>query len=162
MFHYQIKKFKVMTNILNSKFKNVMIIDDDEIDIFITSRLIVKHSFAENILKYNDANEALKILIENQNDTSALPEVILLDINMPLLTGFEFMDIYGRLDATIKNHCKVYIVSSTIDKEDIARAQNNKNIVAFQEKPVTSKFLDSIPASSLLPKDQSHSDSSIK
>lgn len=135
-----------MTNILNPKFKNVMIIDDSEIDIFITSRLIVKHSFAENILKYNDANEALKFLIENQNDTSALPEIILLDIMMPLMTGFEFMEIYDQLEYKIKNHCKVYIVSSSINYKDINAANDDPNVIDFHMKPVNSNFLDSIPA----------------
>lgn len=151
-----------MTNRLNPIFRKVMIIDDNEIDIFIASSMILKHSLAEKIIKYTSAKDALDYLIKNQYDTKELPEVVLLDINMPLLTGFEFMDIYKKLDARIKNHCKVYIVSSTIDKDEIKRAENNKNIVAFQVKPVTNKFLDSIAATSLLPKDRSHSDSSIK
>jgi CheY-like chemotaxis protein len=130
-----------MTNILNQKIKNVMIIDDNEIDILIASRLILKHSFAENIIKYTDPKEALNYLIENQNDAVALPEVILLDIMMPLMTGFEFMEAYDQLDASIKKHCKVYIVSSTIDKDDIQRAQNDKNVVGFQVKPINDKFI---------------------
>lgn len=142
-----------MTNRLNQIFRKVMIIDDNEIDIFIASSVILKHSLAEKIIKYTYAKDALDYLLKNQCDTKELPEVILLDINMPLLTGFEFMDIYEKLDASIKNHCKVYIVSSTIDNDDIKRAENNKNIVAFQVKPVTNKFLDSIAATSLLPKD---------
>lgn len=145
-----------MTNILNPKFKNVMIIDDSEIDIFITSRLIVKHSFAENILKYNDANEAVNFLIENQNDTTALPEIILLDIMMPLMTGFEFMEIYDQLYYKIKNHCKVYIVSSSLNHKDINAANDDPNVIDFHMKPVTSNFLDSIPARASLSKDQFH------
>jgi CheY-like chemotaxis protein len=139
-----------------------MIVDDNEIDIFIASTMIAKHSFAEKIIKYTNAIDALDYLIKNQYDTTALPEVILLDIVMPLMTGFEFMDSYERLDASIKNHCKVFIVSSTIDKGDIERAQNNKNVAAFQVKPVNTKFLDSIAAMSLLSQDQFHSNSSIK
>ncbi|TDD96156.1 response regulator [Flavobacterium cellulosilyticum] len=143
-----------MTNILNPKFKNVMIIDDSEIDIFITSRLIVKNSFAENILKYNDANEALLFLIKNQNDTTALPEIILLDIMMPLMTGFEFMEIYDQLYYKIKNHCKVYIVSSSQNYKDINAASDNPNLAGFQMKPINKNFLDSIPARASLSKDQ--------
>jgi CheY-like chemotaxis protein len=139
-----------MINRLNPIFRKVMIIDDNEIDIFIASKMILKHSLAEKIIKYNNAKDALDYLIKNQSDIKELPEIILLDINMPLMTGFEFIDIYEKLDSNLKSHCKVYIVSSTIDKDDIERARSNKNIVAFQVKPVTTKFLNSIASKSLL------------
>jgi CheY-like chemotaxis protein len=148
-----------MTNILNSKLEKVMIIDDNQIDIFIASRMIHKHSVAEKIITYTDANEALIYLIENQYDTTALPEVILLDIMMPLMNGFEFMQKYEQLGAIIKNYCNVYIVSSSIDRDDIQRAKEDKNVIGFQVKPINNKFIDSIAILPVRKQDQFHRDS---
>lgn len=60
------------------------------------------------------------------------------------MSGFEFMEAYDKLPITLKNHCRVYIVSSTIDYVDISRAQRDKNVVAFQVKPINKEFLDRI------------------
>ncbi len=126
------------------KFETVMMIDDNNIDLYITSRLIRKHNFGNEVLEYTDAREALKYLQDNINNIDLLPEVIFVDIYMPLMSGFEFMEEYDKLPVAIKNYCKVYIISSSFDKKEIARAQNNKNVIAFQEKPVTVGFLNSI------------------
>ncbi|MDP1726044.1 MAG: response regulator [Bacteroidota bacterium] len=127
-----------------AKFDNVMIIDDTEIDIYITSKIISNNNFGGNILKFSEATLALKYLQDNQENLPLLPEVILVDIYMPIMTGFEFMDAYDKLPATLKNHCKAFIISSTGDVRDITRAGNDKNVVAFQEKPITNEFLSKI------------------
>jgi hypothetical protein len=60
------------------------------------------------------------------------------------MNGFEFMENYEQLNSKIKKHCKVYIVSSTIDKEDIQRAEDDMNVVGFKVKPIDHKFINSI------------------
>lgn len=129
---------------MQPKFKTVMMIDDNSIDLYITSRLIRKHNFGNEVLEYTDAREALKYLQDNINNINLLPEVIFVDIYMPLMSGFEFMEEYDKLPVTLKNYCKAYIISSSFDKREIARAENNKNVIAFQEKPVTVDFLNKI------------------
>ncbi|WP_396179504.1 hypothetical protein [Flavobacterium sp.] len=62
------------------KFKIVMIIDDNVIDLYIPSRMITKNNFGENVLQYTDAKEALKYLQENQENIEALPQIIFVDI----------------------------------------------------------------------------------
>lgn len=129
---------------LKPKFETVMIIDDNMIDLYISSRLIIKNFFGKKVLEYSDANEALKYLQDNQSNISKLPQIIFLDIYLPLMSGFEFMEEYDKLSSTLKNHCKIYIISSTIDNEDIAQSRSNKNVVSFQVKPITKEFLDRI------------------
>lgn len=127
-----------------SKFDRVMIIDDTEVDTYITSRIIANNKFGEKILKFSEAMLALKYLKDNQENMLLLPDVIFVDIYMPVMTGFEFMDAYDKLPVALKKHCKAYIISSTSDIRDIMRAQEDKNVVAFQEKPITNEFLRKI------------------
>jgi len=131
---------------LDPKFEKVMIIDDNNIDLYITKRLIIKNKFGKKVLEYAEASEALKYLQDNQDNIPMLPMVIFIDIYMPGMSGFEFMEAYDKLPATLKKYCKVYIISSTIDEYDIERSRLDKNLTAFQVKPITKQFLDSIPA----------------
>ena len=135
-----------MINELQPKFERVMIIDDNSIDLYITTRMIEKNNFGKKVLKYSAAKEALKYLQDNQEDVSVLPQVIFIDIYMPLMSGFEFLEAYDKLPAALKNNCRVYVISSTIDDDDIARARGDNNVVSFKVKPVTKEFLDRIIA----------------
>ena len=125
-------------------FDSVMLIDDNPIDLYIASRMININNFAKNILQFSSAIEALTYLKENQEDTSLLPDVIFVDIYMPGMSGFEFMAEYEKLPIALKEHCKVFIVSSTVDQEDVAKANRDKNIIAMKEKPITKDFLNGL------------------
>lgn len=126
-------------------FQKVMVIDDNPVDLYIAKKILEKTSFADEILAYNSAVDALQYLRNNQNQ-QALPDVILVDIYMPEMSGFEFMEAYRDLPTELKRHCKVYIISSSIDSKDIRRANEDENVVAFQEKPLSREFLNAIPA----------------
>ncbi|OCB78262.1 response regulator [Flavobacterium piscis] len=126
------------------KFETVMIIDDNPVDLYIISRMITKNNFGKNVLHYTDPTDAIKYLQANQDNISQLPQIIFVDIYMPLMSGFEFLESYDMLSDTLKKYCKAYIISSTIDNEDIARSTSNKNVVSFHVKPITKEFLDRI------------------
>lgn len=134
-----------MTVETQPKFEKVMIIDDNNIDLYITKRLIIKNNFGKKVLEFVDAKEALNYLQNNQDNISLMPQIIFIDIYMPGMSGFEFMESYDKLSATLKTYCKVYIISSTIDEYDIERSRLDKNLTAFQVKPITKDFLESIP-----------------
>lgn len=121
-----------------------MIIDDNPVDLYITSMLMKKKSFAHEVLQYPAATQALQYLMTHADDPGQIPQIILVDIYMPEMSGFEFMEAYENLPPETKKHSKVYIVSSSIDSRDIGRASDDKNVIAFQEKPITREFLDSI------------------
>ncbi len=128
-------------------FESVMIIDDNLIDLYIVSRMITKNNFGKKVLQYSSAMEALNYLQNNQENMHLLPAVIFVDIYMPGMSGFEFMAEYDKLPGALKNHCRVFIISSSIDEQDVAKAKRDKNIVAMEEKPITKEFLNELKAS---------------
>ena len=95
-------------------------------------------------MQYSSAQLALDYLKENQEDHKLLPNIILIDLHMPIMTGFEFMSIYNQLPTKLRSNCDVYVISSTIDEDDIKKVDANKNIKALQGKPITKDFLESI------------------
>lgn len=133
-----------MDNLLPLNFESVMIIDDNLIDLYIASRMITKNNFGKKVLQYSSAIEALKYLQENQENIPGLPEVIFVDIYMPMMSGFEFMLEYDRLPTALKKHCMVFIISSSVDEQDVAKANRDINILAMEEKPITKEFLSGI------------------
>lgn len=131
-------------NTPTTPYQKVMIIDDNPVDLYITSMLMKKKLFAQEVLQYPAATQALQYLTAHAGSPDQIPQVILVDIYMPEMSGFEFMEAYEQLPAETKKHSKVYIVSSSIDSRDIGRANDDKNVIAFQEKPITREFLDTI------------------
>jgi CheY-like chemotaxis protein len=127
-----------------AKFETIMIIDDNVIDLYIASRMITKNNFGKKVLSYSKAQDALDFLKENQDNEEALPQIIFVDIYMPIMSGFEFLTTYNQLPEKLKNYCHVYVISSTIDDYDIIRASTDVNIISFQVKPITKDFLDQI------------------
>ena len=79
-------------------FKTVMLIDDDDIALFLTERRLLKESFCEKAMLSTEADEALNYLINNRKEYNALPDLIFLDINMPLMDGWDFLDKFKESD----------------------------------------------------------------
>ena len=86
-----------MKNELKPNFERIMIIDDNQIDLYIFSKLLTKNNFCETILQYTSAEKALKYIVENQENNLLMPQIIFLDIYMPLMDGFEFLENYRQL-----------------------------------------------------------------
>ena len=126
------------------RFEHVMIIDDNLIDLYIASRMITRNNFGKNAMQYSSAIDALKYLQENQENIPCLPDVIFVDIYMPGMSGFEFMIAYDKLSTVLKSHCRVFIISSSLDEQDVICANSDKNIIAMKEKPITKEFLANI------------------
>ena len=72
------------------------------------------------------------------------PELIFLDINMPSMTGWEFLEYFDKLDDIIKNHFKIYILSSSVDQRDKDKANTNSYIKGFISKPLTREIILSV------------------
>lgn len=118
-------------------YHTCLIIDDNYIDNFVTRKLLENSKFAENIIVSESPEGSIELL----GNGSIKPDVIFLDIRMPVMSGFEFLDAYDKLGID-KSNTKIFLLSSSFDPTDIKRASDNKYITQFIHKPLTHKILE--------------------
>jgi CheY-like chemotaxis protein len=120
-------------------FKTCLLIDDNYIDNFVTRKILEGSNFAEEIIVLRSANDAINSLKEGQ----LKPDVIFLDIRMPLMSGFEFLEEYDKIDMD-KDNVKIFMLSSSLDPLDLRKSTDNKYITQFIHKPLTQKALEEL------------------
>lgn len=122
----------------------VMLVDDNEIDNIINEKIIESNQFADKILVRQTGQDALDYLKEHENNDNALPDIIFLDINMPIMDGFQFLDEFEKMHANIHAKCKVIMLSSSISPKDIDRAASRIHVKKYLNKPLNSRYLQAI------------------
>ncbi|HXU25617.1 MAG TPA: response regulator [Bacteroidia bacterium] len=130
------------------KYHTVMLIDDNELDNFINQKIIESNLFAENIYVNTSGVSALEflknILVTKDLADNLIPNVIFIDINMPLMDGFQFVEEYLKLSDNIKTKSKLVILTSSISTDDKNMAAKYGSEILFINKPLNEKSLDSI------------------
>lgn len=126
------------------KLGMVMLVDDNDTDNFISKRIIEITNFSDAVIVKNSGKSALDYLEENKDIPESLPEIIFLDINMPIVDGFVFLYEYEKFNNEIKDKCRVIILSSSDNKRDIDKIVNNDYVIKFVTKPLTEKTLEEI------------------
>ena len=122
----------------------VMLVDDNDTDNFISKRIIEITSFATDVIVKSSGKSALDYLDEHKNSIGKLPEIIFLDINMPIVDGFVFLYEFEKFSDSVKDKCKVIILSSSDNKRDIDKIVNNDYVIKFVTKPLTEAALEEI------------------
>lgn len=126
--------------------KTIWVIDDDPIYQIIVNKIIRKSELFSNVSSFINGKDAIDALKKTLENNELPPNIILLDINMPIMDGWEFMEEMVLLKSQINELIHIYIVSSSIAFEDKSKAKNYSEIIAYLSKPVNSNDLILIAA----------------
>ena len=111
-----------------------IIIDDNELDLFIIEKFLSLSDISLSIQRFSWAEDGLKYI--EANGSSMPLTIVLLDLQMPVMNGFDFVDAYAAFEETLRNKITIYILSSTVDRGDIERIKRNPFIVDLISKPL--------------------------
>ena len=121
--------------------KVVMLVDDNDIDLKINEKVVGITKSFDKVVVCRSGEEALNYLKSNVTNPTLLPDLILLDIQMPEMNGFEFLEQYKKLPGSFTEVCVIAMLSSTLDFSDIQRAEANPYVAKLLKKPLMPKIL---------------------
>lgn len=114
----------------------IFIIDDEQVSLFITQRMFGMNGVKEEIHSFLCAEEALGVL--RKGTKKEFPDVILLDLNMPVMSGWDFLDELYLLWPKVCEKCKIYILTSSLNSLDKQKAKEHPLIAGLIHKPISS------------------------
>jgi CheY-like chemotaxis protein len=121
-------------------YKTCLLIDDNYIDNFVTRKILESGNFADKIIVQQSPGDALNSL----RNGSVKPDVIFLDVRMPGMTGFEFLEEYDKLELNTENPVKIFMLSSSLDPTDMHKSLNSRYVTQFIHKPLTYEALEEL------------------
>lgn len=121
----------------------ILFVDDDPITLMLCKKVIARASFSKNIITAKNGQEALLLFDESKNNQNFndVPQLIFLDLNMPVMGGWEFLESFSSKDYEIFHTIKVVVLSSTIDPEDLEKAKKYPMVIDFLPKPINLSML---------------------
>lgn len=118
------------------KLNCVLLIDDDSATNFLHTLLLKKGNFAETIIVKENGKEALNYLLSPDNEDCETPDAIFLDLNMPLMNGWEFLDAYRDVYKDKKSKVALFILSNSDNPDDIFKASQFSEVIEYKNKPL--------------------------
>jgi len=126
--------------------KRVFIIDDDPMHAFILNKYLCRMNVFNPIVEFTDATKAIDHLTKHKDNEGLLPDIILLDLNMPKMNGWQFLEAFEKI--SLSKRPSVYILSSSVMREDQDRAKGIACIDDYFVKPISMKMLEKLILSS--------------
>jgi len=120
------------------------IIDDDDVHQFTVSRTLQLKNIAKKILTFSDGQQALEFFTSNLSNQDVLPDIIFLDINMPIMDGWQFLHEYKKLIPMLAKRIHIYLVSSSVDPRDLKKAEEIDEITKYLVKPIPPDLFDTL------------------
>lgn len=130
----------ILPDLLLDKFKNVLLIDDDDIVNSINKVMIDHAKFAEKVTAKTSVDAAMEYL--SSVDSESFPDVIFLDLDMPVKNGWDFLEEFKNLEG--RNRAKLVVLTSSISTKDETRAKEFDEIVAYVPKPLSPELIHQI------------------
>lgn len=129
---------------MNKKVDAILLVDDEESTNFLNKRIILKSGVTDTIYVKTNGQEALNFLVKSNWEEIPKPELIMLDINMPIMNGWEFLDEYKYLPVNKQVTAIVMMLTTSINPADIVRAKDSGLVNEFKSKPLTLATLNDI------------------
>lgn len=123
------------------KINLVSIVDDDKLYQFTAQKTIEKIGLVQNFTAFENGKDALDDLIANKNDATKIPDIIFLDINMPVMDSWEFLENYNTVKASLSKTPVIYVITSSIDESDKEKTRNIQEVSNLLIKPIRKEHL---------------------
>lgn len=129
---------------MKNKLNCILLIDDDEATNFIHEMVINQEDVTDRVVAVESGQEALDFLTTEENGSFVQPDIIFLDINMPGMNGWEFLDKYDELESNQKGHAIMIMLTTSLNPDDALRAKKYGTIKNFLHKPLTAAMLSDV------------------
>lgn len=131
-------------NLCTMMNRNFIVVDDDHTNNFLCRKIITSVFPDSSVQTFPDPETALDYINSTFGESMDKNAVLFLDINMPTLTGWEFLEVFEQFDIQVKERLKIYMLTSSVDERDKDRAAENKNVFGYIEKPLSKEILQNM------------------
>jgi len=127
-----------------ARFGNILLVEDDPITVMVCDRIIKMSGFSDTVLSKQNGQDAIDHLKDIIKENGEMPDLVFLDINMPVMNGWDFLQAFETIKYQLSKMPRIFILSSTVDPEDYKKAAEFSAVEGFISKPLTQEHLKGV------------------